>query len=192
MVTDATVQLSALTGVPKFTFTALQLLLADTTTLAGAVIVGLTLSFTRTACVAVLIFPEPSVTVQVTIVTPNGNTVGALFVTDATEQLSAVTAVPKTTPVAVQPVSVFTVTFAGAVMVGKIESTTVTIAVLVPTLPYKSVTVKVTVLAPKLAQVNALAATDILAIEVLSVDPLLICAAVIVALPVASNCTVMF
>ena len=123
---------------------------------------------------------------------PNGNTDGALFVTEATEQLSAVMAVPKTTPVAVQPELVFTVTFAGAVIVGKIKSTTVTMAVLVAEFPCTSVTVKVTVFAPILAHVKELGATDILAIKVLSVEPLLTCAAVTVAVPAAFNCTVTF
>ena len=106
-----------------------------------------------------MIFPEPSVTVQVTVVVPTGNTVGALFVTEATEQLSAVTGVPRTTPVAVQPVFVFTVTFAGAVIVGNVVSTTVTNWVAVLMFPEPSVTVQVTVVFPNGKVVGALFVT---------------------------------
>ena len=79
------------------------------------------------------------------------------------------------------------------VTTGLTVSATVTVAVPVFTFPFKSVTVKVTVFVPILAQVNELGVTDI--IEVLipqaSVDPLLIWEAVIDAVPVAFNWTVM-
>jgi hypothetical protein len=45
-----------------------------------------TLSLTVTNCVAVIEFPLPSVTVQITVVPVKAT--GALFVNDATEQLS--------------------------------------------------------------------------------------------------------
>ena len=61
------------------------------------------------------------------MVTPKGKLVGALLVVEATEQLSAVVGIPKTTPVAVQAVLVVAVTLAGAVIVGKILSVTVTV-----------------------------------------------------------------
>ena len=57
---------------------------------------------------------------------PNGNAAGALLVTDATEQLSAVVGVPSATPVAVQPVLVVVDRAEGAVMVGFTLSVTVT------------------------------------------------------------------
>ena len=58
-----------------------------------------------------------SVTDQVTVVVPIGKLTGALFVTDATVQLSPVTGTPKTTPEAVHKFkSVLTVTSAGAVI----------------------------------------------------------------------------
>ena len=63
-------------------------------------ITGLVLSTTVTVCVAVFVFPDPSVTVQVTVVLPNEYVAGASLVTDATEQLSAVMALPNETPVA--------------------------------------------------------------------------------------------
>jgi hypothetical protein len=95
-------------------------------TVDGAVIVGFSLSETVTVCVAVDVFPEPSVTVHVTVVDPNGKAAGALLTVDATEQLSDVVGVPKATPVATQdPASAFTVTFAGAVIEGAIKSCTV-------------------------------------------------------------------
>jgi hypothetical protein len=72
LVTKATVQLSAATGVPSTTLIATQLLLAETITLAGADIVGSVVSVTVTVWVAVATFPEPSVTVQVTVVVPTG------------------------------------------------------------------------------------------------------------------------
>ena len=79
-------------------------------------------SVTVTVCVAVAVLPLPSVTVHVTVVAPNGKVAGALLVTLATVQLSAVAGVPNTTPVAVQPLLVHTVTLAGAVIVGLVLS----------------------------------------------------------------------
>ena len=72
------------------------------------------------------VLPDPSVTVQVTVVLPSGNAEGALFVTEATEQLSDVTGEPRDTPVAVQPELVLADTATGAVMVGLTLSITVT------------------------------------------------------------------
>jgi hypothetical protein len=60
------------------------------------------------------------------VVLPNGNAAGALLVTEATEQLSAVVGVPKETPVAVHPVLVVADRAEGAVMVGFTLSVTVT------------------------------------------------------------------
>jgi hypothetical protein len=108
------------------------------------------LSLTVTTCVAVAALPEPSVTVQVTVVAPSGKAVGALLVTVATEQLSAVTGVPKETPVAVQPELVVAETAAGAVIVGSTLSLTVTVWVTaVAALPLASLTFQVMVVAPK-------------------------------------------
>ena len=126
-VVEAVIQLSPVVGIPNVTPVAVQAVLVVAVTLAGAVMVGKTLSTTVTVCVAVLMFPAPSVTVHVTVFAPKLKTVGALFVTEATEQLSAVVGVPKTTPVAEHPVFVFAVTLAGAVIVGKILSVTVTV-----------------------------------------------------------------
>jgi hypothetical protein len=73
-------------------------------------------------------FPEPSVTVHVTVVAPNGNGDGALFVVDATEQLSPVTGTPRATPLAVHnPASTFGLTAPGQAIVGSSSSVTVTV-----------------------------------------------------------------
>ena len=75
---------------------------------------------------AVAVLPVPSMTVHVTTVAPNGNVAGASLVVLATLQLSAVVGVPNATPVASQlAASTFTVTAAGAVIVGSMSSTTV-------------------------------------------------------------------
>ena len=71
---------------------------------------------------------DPSVTVQVTTVAPKGNGEGALFVTEATEQLSPETGTPKATPLAVQrPASTLTLNPAGQAIVGTSLSVTVTV-----------------------------------------------------------------
>ena len=147
-VTLATEQLSAVVAVPNATLNALHVPFAFTVTFAGAVIVGFVLSFTVTVWVAVAVFPDPSVTVHVTVVVPNGKVAGALFVTLATVQLSAVVAVPKVTVVATQLLSADAVTFAGAVIVGFVLSITVIVWVAVVLFPAASVAVQVTVVFP--------------------------------------------
>ena len=71
-------------------------------------------------------------------------------------------------------------------------SCTVTIDVQAETLLLLSVTVNVTVLAPILEHVKVFGDTVIDFIPQASVEPLFICDAVMLALPVASSCTVMF
>ena len=101
-----------------------------TVTSAGAVIVGSMLSTTVTICVAVAVFPDPSVAVHVTVVLPSGKLAGASF--DAVAlQLSAIVGVPRVTfanAAAQVPASTFTVNAAGAVIVGSMLSSTVTVA----------------------------------------------------------------
>jgi len=77
-------------------------------------------------------------------------------------------------------------------MAGAILSTTVTVAVQVETFPFTSVTVSVTVLLPTLAQVNELGETITVAIPQLSLEPLLIWAAVMDAVPAELRFTVTF
>jgi hypothetical protein len=159
LVTVGAPQLSLLVGVPKTTPVAVQPVFVVAETLAGAVILGKILSVTVTTCTAVLVFPEPSVTVQTTFVAPGGKVVGALFVTEATVQLSAVVGVPKTTPAALQPEFGAIFILAGAVIVGNTLSTTVTIWLAVFVLPEASVTVQIIVVAPNGKIVRALLVT---------------------------------
>ena len=70
--TFATLQLSEVIGVPKLTPVAIQPLFVVAVTFDGHVITGATLSVTVTVCEQVAVWPEPSVTVQITVVTPNG------------------------------------------------------------------------------------------------------------------------
>src|SRR5437667_325481 len=76
--------------------------------------------------------------------------------------------------------------------VGNTLSTTVTMASHVATLSLLSVTVSLTVFGPTLAQVNALLSMARLLMPQASLLPLLTSAAVMLALPLASNCTLMF
>ncbi|MCY1227640.1 hypothetical protein D9M72_399210 [compost metagenome] len=71
-------------------------------------------------------------------------------------------------------------------------SSTVTTAVFEATFPLTSVTVKITVFGPTFVQLKAVVSKTYVAIAQLSNEPLSICAGVIVACPLASNCTVIF
>src|SRR5439155_17518638 len=76
--------------------------------------------------------------------------------------------------------------------VGNMLSTTVTMASHVATLSLLSITVTLTVFGPTLAQVNALLSMARLLMPHASLLPLFTSAAVILVLPLTSNCTVMF
>ena len=93
-------------------------------------------------------FPLLSVTVQVTIVVPIKNVVGALLVTLATGQLSEAIGEPKFTLKATHPLLAVSVKSDGAMIAGLIASLTVTLCVVVAWLPLASVTVHVTVVVP--------------------------------------------
>jgi len=72
-----------------------------------------------------------------------------LFVTEATEQLSAVIGVPSEATIATQvPVPTFTVMFKGQVIVGTMLSILFTLNVHVDMFPLESVTVRVTTVVP--------------------------------------------
>jgi hypothetical protein len=167
-VTEAIEQLSSTVGVPRTTPLAVHSSASVfTATGAGQTIVGSSISVTVTICSQVAMFPLPSVTVQVTVVLPSGNTAGASFVTDAIEQLSSTVGVPRTTPLAVHSsASVFTATGAGQTIVGSSTSVTVTICSQVAMFPLPSVTVQVTVVLPSGKTAGASLVTD--AIEQLS------------------------
>jgi hypothetical protein len=72
LATNATLQLSPVTALPKTTLLAVQPALAETVTSAGQLIVGGVASRTTTRCVQVAVFPLPSATVQVTKLVPSG------------------------------------------------------------------------------------------------------------------------
>jgi hypothetical protein len=96
------------------------------------------------------------VTVQVTIVTPNGKSVGALFVIDVIEQLSLVVGAVNAGPVDIQfPGSTLKLCGPLQVIVGKMLFTTVMTCVQVLVLPLPSVTVHVTVVLPNGKTVGA-------------------------------------
>ena len=123
LIAEATEQLSAVVGVPKDNPDAVHVPASTfTETADGAVIVGLILSTTVTTCVAVAVLPLPSVTVHVTVVVPNGKVAGASLVTEATEQLSLVTGVPKFAIVTSHPAVMFAVSAEGATIIGFCES----------------------------------------------------------------------
>ena len=71
-VTEAILQLSLVIGVPNETPVAVHPVFVTVKTVGGHVIVGVTLSVTVTNCSQVAVLPEPSVTVQITAVIPNG------------------------------------------------------------------------------------------------------------------------
>ena len=88
-VTLATPQLSAAVGVPKLTPVAVHPVLVVAVTLDGHVIVGFIDSVTVIVCEQVAVLPDPSVTVQMTVVVPTEYVVdGWSLVTLATLQLS--------------------------------------------------------------------------------------------------------
>ena len=127
-----------------------------TVKLAGQEINGFSTSSTVTIWIHVAVLPYPSVAVQVILVAPNGNTVGALFEIITPVQLSVAVAFPYATLLAVHnPGSLLTVKSAGQVITGANGSTTVTIAPQEETFPFTSVNVNVTLFAPTSEQSNA-------------------------------------
>ena len=138
LVTEATPQLSEVSGVPKSTSVAessstpICMLI-----LAGAVIKGCSFSKTVTVCSAVAVLLLPSVTVQVTIVIPTGKLSGASLPIPSPEISSPVAfGVPRSIPVASQiPSSVSTSILEGAVIVGIMQ---VQLSLYVPLLPSNS------------------------------------------------------
>src|SRR5579864_8723023 len=92
----------------------------------GIVNWGGDLSTTCITCDAVAVFPASSFAVQVTVVFPNWNDAGALFVTDTSCTLSLDVAFPMLTRVPVELVAL-TITSCGAVIFGAVVSTTFTV-----------------------------------------------------------------
>ncbi len=161
LVTEETLQLSFVVGIPRLTPVAVHPVLVVVTTSAGQVMVGTILSMTVTCWVHVAVLAEPSVTVHVTVVAPSGNTAGASLVTDETLQLSRVTGVVSTTPEAVHDPASVGISISGIQkMVGFTLSFTVTVWSQVVILPAPSATVQVTVVLPKGNTAGALFVTE--------------------------------
>src|SRR5205823_6310954 len=143
-------QSSVTVGLPRFTPVAKHWfapVLVVTTS--GPTIVGFWLSRTITFWAQMAVLPLASVTVQMTVLVPMGNWLGALLVTAKPGQLSVTVGLPRFTPVAKHWfASVLVVTSAGQAMVGFWLSRTITFWVQVALLPPASVTVQVTVLVP--------------------------------------------
>ena len=116
------------------------------------------------------LFPFTSITVQTTVVTPPVKVAGALFVTEATLQLSEVIGVPKTNPVATQVAPAFTVIFAGGVILGNTWSSIVTTHEENLTLSPVSVAIINTVFGPTSAHVNELGIVNKVTVQ-LSEEP---------------------
>ena len=83
------------------------------------------MSLTVTVCVLIVTFPDPSVAVQVTVVTPIGYVAGALLINVTVVQLSVATGAVNET-VAVHPNPAVAVIATGVVTFGAVLSTTVT------------------------------------------------------------------
>src|SRR5512145_661433 len=158
----ATEQLSPVVGTPSVTVV-VQLPVASldvvSFTSAGQVIVGFSSSVMVTFCMQLAVLPLPSVTIQVTLVSPSGNSyVAGLMVTPltwamvvATAQLSPVTGTPSVTVVVQLPVAsleVVSFTSAGQVIVGFSSSVMVTFWMQLAVLPLPSVTIQVTLVSP--------------------------------------------
>src|SRR5919108_709521 len=143
-------QLSVMVGVPRFTPVAKHWSASVLTVpSSGQVMAGFWLSRTITSCMQVAVLPPASVTVQVTVLVPTGNWLGALLVRARPGQLSLMVGIPRFTPVAKHwTAAVLTVTSSGQAMVGFWLSRTITFWVQVAVLPLASVTVQVTVLVP--------------------------------------------
>src|SRR6266481_1143061 len=96
-------QLSATVGVPRATLVAPHRPgEATTVTRAGQAMLGGWVSLTITVCGQVMLLPELSVTVHVTVLVPTGKSAGALLVMLTEPQLSAAVGVPRATLVAPQ------------------------------------------------------------------------------------------
>ena len=85
------------------------------------------MSTTVTSCVAVAVFPFPSITVHVTVVFPIGNDAGALLLIPATVQLSDEYGLPRDTDAfgTLHTAVAAIVRFPGATIIGSAWSKTV-------------------------------------------------------------------
>ena len=152
------------------------------------------LSSTVTTAVQVETFPLLSVTVSTTLFAPTLEQ-SKVFMSILVEAIPQASFEPPSTSagvmVALPLASNCTVMF-WQLAVGATLSSTVTTAVQVETLPLLSVTVSTTLFAPTLEQSKVVMSILVEAIPQASFEPPSTSAGVMVALPLASNCTVMF
>ena len=144
LVTDATPQLSAVTGVPSTTLVDVHATLVVPEVAAGAVIVGFCVSFTVTVKLDVVVLPAASVALYVTVVVPTGKvdplTGPAVCAMLLPVQLSAAVGAVHVTTAPHTPSSFDLMMLAGkATMVGFCVSFTVTVKLDVVVLPAASV-----------------------------------------------------
>ena len=140
-----------------------------------------------------LLLPLLSVTVRVTLLLPMSEAVKLLGVT-LSEAMPAASLLPlsMSAPVMVAlPLPSSETLMSWQTATGGMLSSTVTVETAVFTLPLLSVTVSVTLFAPTSAVVNEVVSMDTPLMPQASLLPLLMSLAVMVALPLASSCTVM-
>jgi hypothetical protein len=158
--------------------------------LGGQTTTGAVLSLIVTGTSQLLVLPEPSVAVTVMVVEPplmlpKATPAGGFCVSVTTEQLSASSVMPGST-FGTTSLQLDTVIGAGQVKVGAVTSRTVTSATQMLVLPAPSVTVSVTLFSPRFEQLKlVLLAANVSVAGQLSVDPPLICAVVMDAVPAA-------
>ena len=147
-------------------------------------IVGAVVSTTVTVEVAVAIFPERSVTVNVTVFAPRFEQSNEVTSSDNATEVQSSLEPLSMSAVVIDPwpfTSSVTVT-SWVIAVGGTSSITVTIAVVVDSLPYWSSAVRVTILSPTSAQANSeLSMYNVISSSQASFDPLLMSAGEILA-----------
>src|ERR1043166_2983958 len=155
---------------------------------------GAVLSTTVTVAVQLSLLPLLSVTVKVTVFGPtlaqvkvSGLTLREAIPQASLEPLSTSDAAMVAWPVASRLIVIFWHLATGLTL-----SSTVTVLEQLELFPLASTRVRVTVLGPTLAQVKALGLTLREAMPQASLEPLSTSAAVMLAWPVASSCTVIF
>ena len=120
---------------------------ASTVMLDGIINSGLVVSTTLTNCSALVVFPDVSVTVHVTVVSPSGKNSGALFDTISIDTESNVSGIPILT-IFLSNDSASVLISDGDAITGRIVSETITCWVILDEFPDSSVAVHVTVVSP--------------------------------------------
>src|SRR4030042_2060194 len=151
--------------------------------------IGEIVSITVTVAWHWSVLPLLSVTVRVTVLAPTSEQVKSVTSSTilAIPHASLLPLLMSAAVIVTLPVASRYASISWQTATGEIVSITVTVAVHWSVLPLLSVTVRVTVFAPISAQVKSVTSRTMLAIPHASLLPLLISAAVIVTLPVASR-----